>query len=64
MKKTYTFEKKERIECSMTTLYEVEAMSLKEAKSLIVNGNGEQVGVMFTEADVLEDGEVTYVKNG
>lgn len=62
--KTYTFEKKERIECSMTTCFEVEAMSLKEAKSLIVNGNGEQVGVMFTEADVLEEGEVTYVKNG
>jgi len=61
--KTFKFKKEDMIECKMTTLYEVEAISLSEAKALIAKGKGEQVGIMFTEADVLEEGEVAYVKN-
>jgi hypothetical protein len=47
----------------MTTLIEVSASSLTVAKSLILNGKGEQVGLMFTDADILEEGEVKYVKD-
>jgi len=61
--KTYKFNKVDMIECKMTTLIEVSASSLTVAKSLILNGKGEQVGLMFTDADVLEEGEVKYVKD-
>jgi hypothetical protein len=60
---TYKFKKEDTIECTMTTLIEVEANTLKSAKSLILKGQGEQVGLMFTDADVLEEGEVTYVED-
>jgi len=63
MMKTFKFKKEDRIECTMTTLYEVKADSLKEAKSLILNGKGEQVGLMFTDADILDEREVKYVKD-
>ncbi|MBT4795377.1 MAG: hypothetical protein HON83_02995 [Candidatus Marinimicrobia bacterium] len=61
--KTYKFNKVDMIECKMTTLIEVSASSLTVAKSLILNGKGEQVGLMFTDADILEEGEVKYVKD-
>ena len=60
---TYKFNKVDMIECKMTTLIEVSASSLTVAKSLILNGKGEQVGLMFTDADILEEGEVKYVKD-
>lgn len=61
--KTYKFNKEDVIKCKMTTLYEVKSTSLGEAKALIVNGEGEQVGLMFTEADVLDEGGIKYAKN-
>ncbi len=61
--KTYKFNKEDVIKCKMTTLYEVKSTSLGEAKALIVNGEGEQVGLMFTEADVLDEGGIKHAKN-
>jgi len=52
--KTFKFKKEDRIVCTMTTLYEVKAQSLAQAKK--VSNTGEQVGLMFTESDILEEG--------
>jgi len=59
--KTFKFKKEDRIVCTMTTLYEVKAQSLAQAKK--VSEKGKQVGVMFTNADVLDEGEVVYDKD-
>jgi len=59
--KTFKFKKEDRIVCTMTTLYEVKAQSLAQAKK--VSNTGEQVGLMFTNADVLDEGEVVYDKD-
>jgi hypothetical protein len=59
--KTFKFKQEETIECVMTTLFEVEAKSLSQAKKL--TSEYHQVGVMFTEAVVLEEGDIEYVKD-
>jgi len=59
--KTFKFKKEDRIVCTMTTLYEVKAQSLAQAKK--VSNTGEQVGLMFTESDILEEGGIKYVKD-
>jgi len=60
--KTFKFKKEDVIECTMTTFYEVEATSLAQAKKMA--DTAKQVGLMFTEADIIEDGRIEYVKNG
>lgn len=59
--KTFKFKKEDVIECTMTTLYEVEATSLTQAKKKI--DTAKQVGLMFTNAEVLEEGEIKYEKS-
>ena len=61
--KSFKFSKEERIECLMTTLLLVEATSLSTAKKLINQGQGKSIGLMFTESEILEEGEIEYVKN-
>ena len=56
----YKFKKEDTIECVMTTMYEVEAPSLAKAKSLL--DKAKQVGLMFTDADILTEGKIEYVK--
>ena len=62
--KSFKFSKEERIECLMTTMLVVKATSLSSAKKLSSQGQGESIGIMFTESEVLEEGELEYVKNG
>jgi len=61
--KKFFFNKEERIECLMTTIWEVETYSLAQARKLIEQGQGESIGLMFTESEVIEEGEVKYVKD-
>ncbi len=61
--KSFKFSKEERIECLMTTMLLVEATSLSTAKKLINQGQGKSIGLMFTESEILEEGEIEYVKN-
>ncbi len=61
--KTFKFNKEERIECLMTTMLVVKTTSLSQARKLIEQGQGESIGLMFTESEVIEEGEVKYVKD-
>jgi hypothetical protein len=60
---SFRFDKEEKIECLMTTMLVVKTTSLSQARKLIEQGQGESIGLMFTESEVIEEGEVKYVKD-